>query len=102
MSATLFMILLTALSAVNIALTEAVKRSFTNAGKNYSANVLALISAIVSGCGGTAVAYLLLGIAFTTTNIVCLFLMGAVVWIGSMIGYDKAKQLVEQLLVLKK
>ncbi|MBQ8206358.1 MAG: hypothetical protein IJZ77_02755 [Bacilli bacterium] len=102
MSATLFMILMTVLSAVNVALTEAVKRAFANANKKYSANALALISAIVSGCGGTAIVYLLLGIAFTTTNIICLFLMGAVVWVGSMIGYDKAKQLVEQLLVLKK
>lgn len=101
MSATLFMILMTVLSAINVALTQAVKKAFSNANKNYSANVLALISAIVSGCGGTAVVYLLFGIAFTTTNIVCLILMGAVVWVGSMIGYDKAKQLVEQVIAIK-
>lgn len=101
MSITLFAILVTALSSVSMVLTEAVKKAYDNAGKKYSANILALINAIVVGWGGTAVTYLFLGIAFTTTNIVCLFLMGVVVWIGSMIGYDKIKQLIEQLSVIK-
>lgn len=101
MSTTLFTILVTILSSVSIALTEALKKACTDAGKNYSANMLALINAMIVGCGGTAAAYLLLGIAFTTTNIVCLILMGAVVWVGSMIGYDKVKQLIEQILFLK-
>lgn len=101
MSTTLFTILITALSAVNMALTEAIKKALDTKGKDYSSNILALISAVLSGCGGTAVVYLLLGIPFTAINILCLVLMGAVVWVGSMIGYDKVKQLVEQLLVVK-
>jgi hypothetical protein len=101
MSIALFTILITILSSVSALLTQAVKKAYDNAGKKYSSNTLALINAIVVGWCGTAVAYLLLGIAFTTTNIVCLFLMGVVVWIGSMIGYDKIKQLIEQLSLIK-
>lgn len=101
MSIALFTILITILSSVSALLTQAVKKTYDNAGKKYSSNTLALINAIVVGWCGTAVAYLLLGIAFTATNIVCLFLMGGVVWIGSMIGYDKIKQLIEQLSLVK-
>ena len=101
MSIALFTILITIFSSISMLLTEAVKKAYSNAGKEYSANILALINAFVVGCGGTAVTYLLLGIAFTTTNIICLLLMGIVVWIGSMIGYDKIKQLIEQISVIK-
>lgn len=101
MTTTLFTILVTIFSLVSALFTEGIKKAYTNAGKKYSANILALINAIVVGCGGTAIAYLFLGIAFTATNIVCLILMGAVVWIGSMVGYDKVKQLIEQVLVIK-
>lgn len=101
MTTALFTILVTALSSVSMITTEAVKRSFENAKKEYSANILALVNALVVGCGGTLIAYLLLGIAFTVSNIACALLMGVVVWIGSMIGYDKVKQLVEQVLVVK-
>lgn len=101
MSTTLFTILVTILSSVSMVLTEALKKAFDSKGKDYSANVIALINALVVGCGGTAIAYLLLGIAFTVTNIICLLLMGVVVWVGSMIGYDKVKQLIEQILAVK-
>lgn len=101
MSIALFTILVTIFSSISALLTEAVKKAYDNIGKGYSANILALINAVVVGCGGTAVTYLLLGIAFTATNLVCLFLMGIVVWVGSMIGYDKVKQLLEQLSVIK-
>ena len=101
MNITLFTILITVLSSVSAILTQAIKKAYDNAGKKYSANVLALINAVLVGCGGTSVAYGLLGIAFSLTNVICIFLMGLVVWIGSMIGYDKVKQLVEQLAVIK-
>lgn len=101
MSTTLFTLLLTIFSAVSVLLTEAIKKSFDNSGKKYSANVLALINALVVGCGGTAVVYLLLGIPFVLTNIVCLLLMSGAVWIGSMVGYDKVKQLIIQISEIK-
>lgn len=81
-------------------LTQAVKKVYENAGKEYSANILALINGIVVGCGGTAIFYMLKGIPWTINNFICLLLMGVVVWMGSMIGYDKILQLLEQIGVL--
>ena len=74
---------------------------YTNSGKEYSANVIALINALVVGCGGTAVLYMLQGIPWTTNNIICLVLMGVAVWVASMIGYDKLLQLLKQIADVK-
>lgn len=101
MTVTLFILLATICCAVSIALTEGVKAWFKNANKPYSANLIALIDALVVGCGGTAIAYVLMGIAFTLPNILCLVLMMGVVWLGSMIGYDKVMQLVAQIATIK-
>ena len=78
-------------------LTEAIKKAYSNAGKEYSANMIALINALVVGCGGTAVLYMLQAIPWTTNNIICLILMGIAVWVASMIGYDKMLQLLKQI-----
>ena len=78
-------------------LTEAIKKAYSNAGKEYSANLVALINAIVVGCGGTAVLYMLQAIPWTVNNIICMLLMGVAVWVASMIGYDKVLQLLKQL-----
>ena len=78
-------------------LTEAIKKAYSNAGKDYSANMIALINALVVGCGGTAVLYMLQDIPWTTNNVICLILMGITVWVASMIGYDKILQLLKQI-----
>ena len=59
--------------------------------------MVALINAIVVGCGGTAVLYMLKAIPWDINNIICLILMGVAVWIASMVGYDKIIQLLKQL-----
>lgn len=97
MTITLFISMLTLGAGVTALLTEAIKKAYTNAKKEYSANVIALTNAIVVGCGGTAVLYMLRGIPWTTNNIICLVLMGAAVWIASMVGYDKILQLLKQI-----
>lgn len=97
MTITLFIILATICCAASSLLTEGIKKWFQNTGKKYSANLIALIDALVVGCGGTAIAYVLLGVAFTLPNILFLILMTAVVWLGSMIGYDKVMQLITQI-----
>ena len=101
MTITMFILLIAICSAVSSLLTEGIKAWCKNAGKDYSANLIALINAIVVGCGGTAVAYILMGIAFTLSNIVCLILMSAAVWLGSMVGYDKVVQLITQVTNIK-
>ena len=97
MTVTLFITIVTLGAAVSSLLTEAIKKAYNNAGKEYSANVIALINAVVVGGIGTAVVYMLRGIPWTINNIICLILMILVVWIGSMIGYDKVIQLLKQI-----
>ena len=97
MTITLFITILTIGAAVTSLLTEAIKKFYENAKKEYSANAIALVNAIVVGWGGTAVTYILLGQPWTVNNIICLILMGEAVWIGSMIGYDKVIQLLKQI-----
>ena len=97
MTVALFVTILTVGATASSLLTQAVKKWYENQKKNYSSNVIALINAVVIGCGGTAVTYMLVGIPWSVNNIICLLIMGVCVWIGSMIGYDKVIQLIKQL-----
>lgn len=97
MTVTLFITMLTLGAGVTSLLTEAIKKAYSNAGKEYSANIVALINAVVVGCGGTAIMYMLKAIPWTVNNIICLVLMGVAVWMASMVGYDKIIQLLKQL-----
>lgn len=102
MTITLFMTLLVVLAVAVSLLTEAVKKSFEGSKFNYSSNMVVLILSIVVGIGGTAMAYVSLGIPFTPPNIICLVLMAVAVWVGSMLGYDKVLQMIEQFKNIKK
>ena len=97
MTVALFVSILTIGAAASSLLTQAVKKWYENQKKDYSSNVIALINAVVIGCGGTAVTYMLISIPWSVNNIICLLIMGVCVWIGSMIGYDKVIQLIKQL-----
>jgi len=97
MTATTFLSVLVGASVVSILLTQAIKNAYKNAGRKYSANIIALIDAIVVGCGGTAVVYMLAEIPWTVNNIICVVLMGFAVWIGAMLGFDKILQTMRQV-----
>jgi len=56
-----------------------------------------LIDSVVVGGLGTAAAYMLMGIPWTVNNVICLLLMMVVVWLASMLGYDKIAQMLEQI-----
>ena len=102
MSITLFITILTIGGMVTALLTEAIKKMYANMSKDYSPNIIALVNAIVVGCGGTAVVYMLSGIPWSVNNIICLVLMSIAVWIASMLGFDKVIQTVNQIAVLSK
>ncbi len=102
MTITLFMALIVVLAIAVSLLTEAVKKFFEGTKVTYSSNVVVLIISIIVGIGGTAMAYISLGIAFTPPNIVCMVLMAVAVWVGSMLGYDKVLQMIEQIKNIKK
>ena len=97
MTVTLFVTILTVGALVSGLLTEAIKKAYANSKKDYSANVIALINAVVVGGGGKAVTYILLGVSWEVNNIICMALMVVCVWIGSMVGYDKIIQLIKQI-----
>ena len=102
MTITLFMALVVTLAVAVSLLTEAVKKLFEGTKVTYSANLVVLIVSIIVGIGGTAMAYVSLGIAFTPPNITCMVLMAVAVWVGSMLGYDKVLQMVEQIKYIQK
>lgn len=102
MTITLFMGLLVVLAVVTSLVTEAVKSFLdTFTFVEYASNVVVLVVAMVVGTLGTATAYILLGIGFTTANVLCIGLMAVAVWLGAMVGYDKVIQLIEQIKMLR-
>lgn len=96
MTVELFMILLTAFSTITSLFTEAVKRFLDSLNVKYASNIIALFVAMFVGGVGTWIFYVFNNIEVTTTNIVCILLMMCANWIGSMIGYDKIKQAINQ------
>lgn len=101
MTITLFITILTLAATLTSLVTEAVKKSLDNDNIKYSANLVVAIIAVIIGCGGTAVTYILMNIPWTLNNIICLVLMGGSVWLGSMVGYDKVMQLISQIAQIK-
>ena len=93
MTIELFMFLFTVGSLASSLLTQALKKAI----KDLSSNITALISALAIGVGGTLAAYILLNVELNAKNIICLVLMAACVWVGSMVGYDKVLQTIAQM-----
>ena len=97
MSITIFATLLTILVACNALITQAIKVAFDKRGKKYSSNLIALITSIAIGGLGSVIAYIFLGITFNIYSIICIPLFIIVIWVGSMVGFDKIFQLIEQI-----
>lgn len=94
MTIELFMFLFTVGSTVSSLLTEAIKKMKV---KWVSANMIALIDAVIVGAGGTLGAYVLLDVTMDSKNMICVVLMAICIWVGSMIGYDKVIQTISQI-----
>lgn len=93
MTLSLFLFLFAICSTVASLFTEALKKAFGE----ISSNILALVSAGVTGIGGTIIAYIFLSLPFDAPNIMCIILMAFSIWIGAMVGYDKVIQTLEQI-----
>jgi Na+-driven multidrug efflux pump len=96
MNTTMFLILLSAFSIIGGLITEGIKTLVTDK-LNLSYNIIALITALIVGGGGTAVYYQLNTIPFTTNNIIYMILMGLASGLVSMVGFDKVKQAILQI-----
>ena len=94
---TIFATLLTILVACNALITQAIKVAFDKREKKYSSNLIALITSIAIGGLGSVIAYIFLGITFNIYSIICIPLFIIVIWVGSMVGFDKIFQLIKQI-----
>lgn len=92
-----FLMLLTIYSTITSFLTEAVKKVLDSLGVTYAANMVVLVSAILTGGIGTTIFYVLNDIQFSAPNVIYIAVMVIANWVGSMIGYDKIKQLIQQI-----
>ena len=92
-----FLILLTILSVVTSLFTEGIKNFLDSIKFTYVSNILVLVVAIVVGGVGTAIFYMWNDIAWTSLNIICIFLMMCANWLGAMLGYDKVMQAITQM-----
>lgn len=97
MTISLFISILAAGSILSILLTEAIKNWYRNDGKQAPPNLIALINAIITGGGITAVCYMLMAIPWTINNIICLLVLIFLSWLGSMTSYDKVVQTIGQV-----
>lgn len=93
MTLTLFITLFTILSIVNSLLTETVKRTIGT----YKPTLVAAALAAVVGWGGGICAYILMGIVASPASIVCLIILAPAIFVGSTCGYDKVKEIIEQI-----
>lgn len=92
-----FLLLLTILSVVTSLFTQGLKKFLDSLKITYASNVLVLIVASIVGGIGTSVFYMCNDIAWTSLNVICVFLMMCANWLGAMIGYDKVIQAIKQM-----
>ena len=96
MTTTTFLMLLSSFSVLSGLVTEGIKKLISDKA-NMSYNIIALVVALVIGGAGSAVYYQLNSIPFNLDNIIYLVLMGLASGLCSMVGFDKIKQAVEQI-----
>lgn len=93
-----FLILLTILSIITSLFTEGIKKFLDLLKLRYASNIVALCVAVVVGISGTVIFYIWNDYEWTTLNMICMFLMTAANWLGAMVGYDKVKQTILQVI----
>lgn len=92
-----FLMLLFAFSLISGLFTEGVKK-IVNDKTNLSYNLIALVIALIVGVVGTGIYYQLNNIDFNTNNIIYMILLGLSSGLCSMLGYDKVKQTILQIM----
>lgn len=102
MTIQIFLILLTMFATFTSLCTEGVKKFLDSLKVKYASNIVVLCVAAVVGGLGLVAYYIITGLEFTPINIVCIPIMILANWLGSMIGYDKVKQAILQVVTKKK
>ena len=96
MTTTTFLMLLSAFTVLSGLTTEGIKNLISDKS-NMSYNIIALIVSLVVGGVGCAIYYQLNAIPFDINNVIYIILMGLASGLCSMVGFDKIKQAVEQI-----
>ncbi len=91
-----FLMLLFAFSVISGLFTEGMKK-LVNDKANFSYNLIALCIALIVGIVGTGIYYQLNNIGFNTNNVIYMILLGLASGLCSMLGYDKVKQTILQI-----
>ena len=95
----IFLTLLLLFSIITGLITEGIK-NIARDKKNLSYNIVALTIALIVGAVGCGVYYQLNDILFTVNNVIYMILMGFASGLVSMVGFDKVKQTIEQIVDL--
>lgn len=96
MNTTTFLFLLSAFSVLSSLVTEGIK-NITDDRANLSYNIVAVTTALIIGCGGTAIYYQLNAVPFTVNHVIYAVLMGLASGLTATVGYDKVKQAIAQI-----
>ncbi len=97
MTISMFTIILAACAVATSLLVQGIKKFLDEMKIRYASNIVVLVVALIVGCGVTALYYVNYQVPLNVLNSVYLAIMGVANWLGSMLGYDKVKQAIEQI-----
>ena len=89
--------LVTAFSIITSVVTQFAKMVLDTMKVRYASNIVVLVVAAIIGAGGTLLYYENYQIPLNALTSVYLAIMCIVNCMGAMLGYDKIKQMIEQL-----
>ena len=94
MNGALFLVMFGACSLITGLVTEAEKKLV----KDFSANLLALITGAVVALAVTVVTFIFKDIPYNTINVTYVVILVFASGLGAMLGYDKVMQTIKQIL----
>lgn len=94
MNGALFLVMFGACSLITGLVTEAEKKLV----KDFSANILALITGAVVALAVTVVTFIFKDIPYNTINVTYVVTLVFASGLGAMLGYDKVMQTIKQIL----
>ena len=97
MTVIIFLALLLFFATITSLITEAIKKMLPSYFESY--NIVVCIVAFVVGFVGLLIYFILTHTQLTIDYLIYAFLMGLATWLSAMVGYDKVKQTIEQLLL---